>query len=279
MNREPLNSISEADIEQFEQDGVICLRNMFDEEWIGRMSEAVERIMNTDHPKARAREVTKAVGGKKGRFHINSFIWCWDDDFHDFNLNSPAAQIAARLMRADTVRLFYDQLFVKEPHTAERTDWHQDLPFWPLRGNQILSVWVALTPVNRENSALEYVAGSHRWNKFYRAAIPDKDPRFASDLEECPDFSQMRGDPAYRFLSWEMNAGDCLVHHPLTVHGSDGNFSPTRRRAAISTRYFGPDARWDPRPATMKIPDDPQLAEGQYPDLDSVFPIAWQAAA
>ena len=32
-----------------------------------------------------------------------------------------------------------------------------------------------------------------------------------------------------------------------------------RRRAAISTRYFGADAYWDPRPATMKITGDPQL--------------------
>lgn len=60
--------------------------------------------------------------------------------------------------------------FVKEPNTVEATDWHHDLPFWPMRGNQILSVWVALTDVGPENSALEYIAGSHKWGKFYAAA-------------------------------------------------------------------------------------------------------------
>ena len=182
-------------------------------------------------------------------------------------------------MGADEVRVFYDQVFVKEPNTNEATDWHHDLPFWPMRGNQILSVWVALTDVGPENSALEYIAGSHKWGKFYRAAIPDKDPNFKSDLEECPNFSELRGNPDYRFLSWEMKAGDCLVHHPLTVHGAPGNFSPKRRRAAISTRYFGRDAFWDPRPATMKITGDPQLVAGQRPEDDRVFPVAWRKSA
>lgn len=278
MNHEPLSPITEAQVAQFERDGVICLRGMFDAEWIARMNRAVDRIMDAQHPLARPREVTKALGGSTGRYHINSFVWPWDDDFKAWVMESPCAEIAARLMRADEVRLFYDQVFVKEPQTAEMTDWHQDLPFWPMRGNDIASVWVALTPVNQDNSAVEYIAGSHKWGKFYAAAVPDKDPRFKSDLEPCPNFSQEKGNPQYRFLSWDMAPGDCLVHHPLTVHGAEGNFSPTRRRVGISTRYFGRDARWDPRPATMKITGDPVLEPGRHPDDDRVFPVAWRRA-
>ena len=276
MNRSPLNPITDADVHQFEQDGVICLRGMFDRDWISRMSAAVDRVMDAENPLARPREVTRALGGKSGRYHINSFVFRWDPDFEDYVMNSPNAEIAARLMRADEVRVFYDQVFLKEPNTHEATDWHHDLPFWPMRGNQILSVWVALTDVGPENSALEYIAGSHKWGKFYRAAIPDKDPNFKSDLEECPNFSEHKDYPDYHFLSWEMKAGDCLVHHPLTVHGAPGNFSPSRRRVAISTRYFGADAFWDPRPATMKVTGDPQLAAGQRPEDDKFFPVAWR---
>ncbi len=279
MNREPLNPITAADQRQFDEDGVICLRGMFDMEWIERMNAALLRIMDADNPLARPREVTRALGGTSGRYHINSFVFQWDPDFRDYVMNSPNAEIAARLMGADEVRVFYDQVFVKEPNTHEATDWHHDLPFWPMRGSQILSVWVALTPVGPENSALEYIAGSHKWGKFYRAAIPDKDPNFKSDLEECPNFSELRGDPRYRFLSWEMQPGDCLVHHPLTVHGAPGNFSPRKRRAAISTRYFGRDALWDPRPATMKVTGDPVLPAGVRPEDDRYFPVAWRASA
>jgi ectoine hydroxylase-related dioxygenase (phytanoyl-CoA dioxygenase family) len=279
MNRHPLHSITAADRAQFDADGVICLRGMFDREWIERMLNAVDLAKDAEHPLARRREVTQALGGTSGRYHINSFVWPWNADFKDWVMNSPNAEIAAELMHADSVRLFYDQVFVKEPGTVEMTDWHQDLPFWPLRGNDILSVWVALTPVSPANSQLEYIAGSHKWNKFYAAAIPDKDPQFKSALEPCPNFSERRNDPSLRFLKWEMEPGDCTVHHPLTVHGSEGNFSPTQRRVAISTRYMGADARWDPRPATVKITGDPQLVPGAPPADDRCFPIAWRRGA
>jgi ectoine hydroxylase-related dioxygenase (phytanoyl-CoA dioxygenase family) len=276
MNRKPLNPVTDEDIAQFERDGVICLRSMFDAEWIERMNRAVNRIMDAQHPMARPREVTKALGGKTGRYHINTFVWMWDDDFRAWALESPMAEIAARMMRAGEVRLFYDQVFVKEPQTNEMTDWHQDLPFWPMRGGDILSIWVALTPVSHENSAVEYIAGSHKWGKFYAAAIPDKDPRFKTDLEPCPNFSERRGDSQYKFLSWNMEPGDCLIHHPLTVHGAEGNFSPTRRRVGISTRYFGRDCQWDPRAAVMKVTGDPQLPAGRRPEDDKFFPVAYR---
>ena len=280
MNRVPLNSITESDIQQFRDDGAICLRGMFDREWTDRMLKAVDRGMaNPNVPGARMREVTQALGGTTGRYHINSFVWRWDEDFRDWVMHSPCAEITARLMGADVVRLFYDQVFVKEPNTVEMTDWHQDLPFWPVRGQDVLSVWVALTPVSHENSAVEYIAGSHKWGKFYAAAIPDKDPRFKSELEACPNFSTLKGSSQYRFLSWQMAPGDCIVHHPLTVHGAEGNFSPTKRRAAISTRYMGRDVAWDPRPATMLVAGDPKLAPGSYPDDDACFPVAWRRAA
>lgn len=279
MNRTPLNRITDTDRDRLAADGVVCLRRMVDDAWLTRMRIAVDRVMGASHALARRREVTQALGGKTGRFHISSFIWRWDDDFRDWVLNGPCAEIAAELMQADEVRLFYDQLFVKEPNTAEMTDWHQDLPFWPLAGNDVLSVWVALVDVGPDNSAVEYIAGSHRWGKFYAAAIPDKDPHFRSELEACPNFSERHDDPSLRFLSWDMQAGDCIVHHPLTVHGAAGNFSPQRRRLAVSTRYMGRDVRWDPRPATMAVTGNPQLPAGSHPDDDTCFPIAWRRAA
>ena len=279
MNHVPLYPITAADRAIYQRDGVVCLRGMFDAQWIARMCAAVDTAMDAEHALARRREVTRALGGKSGRYHINTFVWPWNEDFRHWVLDSPCAAIAASIMGVGEVRVFYDQVFVKEPNTLERTDWHHDLPFWPLRGNDIASVWVALTDVGPENSQLEYIAGSHNWGKFYAAAVPDKDAHFKSDLEPCPDFSRLRDDPTLKFLRWEMRAGDCLVHHPLVVHGSDGNFSLQKRRVAISTRYFGADVRWDPRPATFAVTGDPQIAPGAYPLDDRVFPVAWRRDA
>ena len=190
MNKHPLRPIgAEDDIARFNEDGAICIRNVFDQEWCKRMNAAVERLLHD--PGSRAREATKA--GDPGRFHMNVFMWRWDPDFRDFALNSPLPELAATLLKQDRVSLFYDQAFIKEPGTREVTQWHQDLPFWPALGNDIVSLWVALTPVTVEGSGVEYVAGSHRWGKFYQAITPDQDAKFTNaSLESCPDFTQLK---------------------------------------------------------------------------------------
>ncbi len=274
MNKHPLRPVTNEDVARFGDDGAVCVRNVFDREWCARMNAAVERLLL--NPGKRAREATKA--GDSGRFHMNAFMWRWDPDFCDFALHSPLPELGATLLGADRVSLFYDQAFIKEGGTHSPTDWHQDLPFWPALGNDIISLWVALTPVTVEGSGVEYVAGSHKWGKFYRAVTPDKDARFSdAKLESCPDFSLLKDDPQYRFLSWECDAGDVICHHPLVVHGASGNGSP-HRRAAISVRYAGRDAWWDPRPNVMKIEGEPEtkLRVGDPLILEDVFPITWE---
>jgi ectoine hydroxylase-related dioxygenase (phytanoyl-CoA dioxygenase family) len=276
MNRRPLREITESDIQSYQEDGVVCLRGMLDRDWIERMSQAVDRAMQ--NPGRRAREATRP--GNPGRFHSNVFMWRWDADFRALALESPAAEIAARLMGVKKTRFFYDQLFVKEPETREITHWHHDLPYWPVRGQKIASIWLPLTPVSRDTSGVEYIAGSHRWNKFYRAVTPDEDPYFTNhELEVCPDFSEQRGASNLRFLCWDLMPGDVVAHHPLTVHGAGGNQSRTQRRVAISIRFMGDDVVWDLRPATLPLPGEPKYPPGTPVADDRLFPIAWEAAA
>ena len=272
MNLHPLREITAEDVSAFERDGAVCLRGLFDAEWCARLHEAALRIMATGA--GRVREAKPAEG--KGRFYSNVYLSDLDPDFRALREASPAPEIAAALMRTDRVRFFYDQIFIKEPGTSAPTPWHNDLPFWPFRGNDLVSIWLALTPVTKATSGVEYIAGSHRWGRWYRAVTPDYDPRFMDmSLEECPDYSDERTEPGLRRLSWDLAPGDVLCHHPLTVHGAAGNLSPTQRRVGISIRYLGRDVQWDPRPHTMKLRCDPGVAPGAYPADDTALPVVW----
>ena len=225
-----------------------------------------------------------ALGEGQGRFYSNVYMSDVDERFRRLRDASPAPEIAARLMGADQVRFFYDQLFIKAPGTSAPTPWHNDLPFWPFRGNDLISIWIALTPVSRDTSGVQYVAGSHRWNKLYRAITPDYDPRFMDEaLEICPDFGAEDANGAsgaaradIRVLSWDMQPGDVLCHHPLTVHGAAGNRSTTQTRIGLSVRYLGADVRWDPRPHTMSLRRDPGVSRGAFPADDEALPVVWQ---
>jgi ectoine hydroxylase-related dioxygenase (phytanoyl-CoA dioxygenase family) len=77
--------------------------------------------------------------GGSGRFFGDIELSLRLPEFLRFVLESPAAEIAGRMMGASRVNFFYDQLLVKEPGTLERTPWHQDQPFVPILSSFVLS--------------------------------------------------------------------------------------------------------------------------------------------
>jgi len=272
MNRHPGRPVTEEDVRTYERDGVVCLRGMFDQDWRERMLAASMRLLNSG--KGRERTVKKT--GETARFYSNVFMCGYDPDFKDFRDISPVAEIAARLMRVKQTRFWYDQIFIKEPGTSAPTQWHHDLPYWPFRGGHLVSLWCAFSKVNREAGGVEYIKGSHKWGKFYRAVTPDEDPAFSDPaLEVCPNFQDMRDDPKLEFVSFELEPGDIVCHHPLTLHGAGGNTTATQGRVGLSIRFLGDDVQWDPRPYTVKIPVPPKVPAGAFPADDAVFPIIW----
>ncbi|MFO0989603.1 MAG: phytanoyl-CoA dioxygenase family protein [Alphaproteobacteria bacterium] len=270
--------ISERDIEDYRRDGVVCLRGLFARDWIERLRAALAHNMQKPGPWHRS--ITKP--GQPGNFYYDSMMSRFDPEFRAFAHESPAAEIAGRLMEARATRFYYDQLFVKEPGTLDPMPWHQDLPYWPFQGKQICSIWLAIEDVTAQGSGVEFVAGSHAWGKWYLPQLPyDDNKKYEGlGLEPCPDFGKRKGEPGLRFLTWDMQAGDCLVFSALTVHGSGGNTAMTHRRAALSTRWLGDDATWDPRPATNTYYYEPEgtgLAPGAKVG-GRHFPEVWRRA-
>lgn len=266
-------AVTDADVTAYERDGVVCLRGAFDPDWVERLRDAVERDIRAPGPMA----LNFAEGSTPGRFFGDMFMWTRDPEFRAAALESPAAEIAARLMGSCTADFFYDQLFVKEPSTAHPTPWHQDQPYWAVKGRQIASVWIALDRTDRSNGAVEFIAGSHRAGVSYRPTAfrrgGENDQRFKDNpLPPIPDIEAARGEHDIR--SWDMEPGDCLVFHAMIVHGAPGNDTPGRRRRGLALRYTGDDARYDPRPGTFKMIREPDLEPGARMECD-LFPRAW----
>ena len=269
-------------IEAFRRDGAAVLRDVLPLAWIERMRSAVDRILAKPGPLGM--EYTDA--GKSGRFYGDFFLWLREPEIRAFVFDSPLPVIAAEMMGAKSVRFFYDQLLVKEPGTAERTPWHHDLPYWPLKGTQILSIWVPFDKVTPESGAVTYVAGSHLWGKMFRPSGFRETTTYAkvyeaSGFEPMPDISAEAAK--HRLLSWSLEPGDVLLHHPLTVHGAGGNSTSDTRRRALAMRYTGDDVTWDPRPGNfMENPalrahiPDPGLPAGA-PLAEPLFPEIWSA--
>ncbi|MBM3581357.1 MAG: phytanoyl-CoA dioxygenase family protein [Alphaproteobacteria bacterium] len=272
MNRTLARPITEEEIEAYHRDGVIFLKDMFDRDWIERLRELADWDMST--PGKMQQELAKK--GDSGRFYNNTFLWPRHDGFKDFIFGSPAAEIVGTIMRSKKINIFFDQFLIKEPKTRERTMWHHDLTYWPVNGSQVCTLWLALDDVTKETGAVEYVKGSHRWNKRFKAEAFLGDGRYTEDLPPVPDIENMRSE--LQFAQYELKPGDCTVHHALTVHGAPGNTRPDRRRRAYITRWAGDDAVYYPRPNIQPMLWEPNIPAGGPLDSD-LWPRVWTRAA
>jgi len=272
MNNLPLRGIGDAEIEKFQTDGIVLLKNMFDRKWIDRLGELVDQDMNDPGPLHMELE----GDDKPGRFFFDTFMWTRNDGFKSFVFQSPAAQIAATVMQSNKANIFFDQLLIKEPGTEEPTPWHNDMPFWPVDGRQVCTVWLALDTVDKESGAVEYVVGSHKWGERYHPPAFAGDNRYKTEYAAVPDIEAMRD--SLTFAQFEMEPGDCTVHHGLLVHGAPGNARSNTRRRAVVTRWAGDDATYYPRPNIQKMAWDPDIAPGDPLDCD-LWPVVWSADA
>lgn len=280
MDRTRSLKVTKKQVNEYNTNGVVCIRGQFNQHWINRMLKA--SVSQIDNPSGALRKNNNPTD--PGQFFAGTHMSRNSQEFMDFALNSPAPEMAAKVMQLNEVKFFYDQLFIKEPGTLAPTTWHNDLPFWPFDGNNIASIWIACTPVTVNTSGLVYVAGSHKWGKLYKPvpAVPIEDfmNAEARTFEDCPMFHKEFQNPKYQFLSWDMEPGDALVHHPLTVHGSGKNASSSQRRVALSLRYFGGDATWHGPRTKFSVPgteDDSLFTPGVSPVHDRIFPVCWQS--
>lgn len=237
--------VKQSDIDAYNDDGVVPLRKIVSDEWLEKLAAAIEDDIREPGPFYHGYE------SDEGRFHGNLRLWETNETFHDFCLKSEMPAIAQAFFGSDKINLLYDQLFVKESTMSQRTRWHNDQPYWPIRGWQVLSLWVALDETTAENGRLEFIRGSHKWDRWFQPETFGKTQAISQyernpDFEDIPDIEADRG--SYDIISWDLEPGDVYLFHAMTVHGAGGNMLTDRRRRGYTVRYTGDDVVYDVRP-------------------------------
>ena len=254
----PLRMLTPAEVARFLHDRVMPVSGVLSPDWLDRISAVVD-----------------AQTDAEGLQSMKANAWHTDDDMHEVIMNCPGAHLAQQLLgaiareadasvslidSAKPIRFFYDQMFVKHPSSLTTIDddnqderghlgntpWHHDITFWPVVGEQIVSVWIALDSTDLDNGGLEFVPGSSQFEERYQATGVGSRGRlpFGSDtLAPIPTVnSRTTGETAGELsaISFDLAAGDILIFDARILHGAPPNLSQRARRG-LALRYLGDD--------------------------------------
>ncbi len=267
--------VTAEQIERFRSDGVVKIPGAVSSNTLAPILDLAEAQLRTPGP-----WITDTSPGRTtDRLFTTRYLWRDEPVVAEFAFKSGVAELAAKLMGANTARLYTDHLLIKEPHTTAPTPWHQDIPYWPFLGKNICSVWVSCSSATVTGSSLEFVRGSHLWDSYFAPKPFDDEPGWTADFDgdECPDIEGDRAE--YDIVGFDVEPGDAIVFSAWILHGARGNSAP-HRRVAMSTRWLGEDATWQPRPGTDPTVDDENTTStpGEYPNDDDRFPVVFPAS-
>jgi len=262
-------SIDAVDIQQFAEVGAVCLRQVLSPAQIDMLRAGIEFNLADLSPHAKL----ASDANDPGKFLEDFCTWGENPFYRSVIFESPLGAIAASLMQSSTVRLYHDHMLTKESGTRQRTPWHQDQPYYNIEGRQNVSIWIPVDRVTRD-ATLEFVAGSHKGPWLMPRSFLHGHAQWFPEgtLAELPDIEARR--TAYPIVGWDMEPGDAVCFHMLTLHGSAGS---RERRRVFSVRFPGDDIRHAPR-RWATSPGFPGLASG-LPEgavMDHpLFPVVW----
>lgn len=129
------------------------------------------------------------------------------------------------------IMLFHDQALYKPAHTGGPVFWHQDNAYWRCAPANLISCWLTLDDVDRDNGAMQLLPGSH-----LRPAHHDPSSSTNALLDSSAAVDETKA------VVVELPAGGCMFHHCQTLHYTQPN-ATDRQRRAMALHYMAPGTR------------------------------------
>jgi len=132
---------------------------------------------------------------------------------------------------------------IKEPGTTGHVTWHQDLTYWGLESEQLVTAWVALSPATPESGCMRMLPGSQLGGRREHRDTYGSDNILHRGQEVDADIDES----VVEYLA--LRPGQASLHHGWVMHASAPNTSADRR-IGLTIQYTVPSnrqrvAEWD----------------------------------
>ena len=231
----PARELSPTEIEQFQRDGFLIVRNLVSPAEIQAMRRVTE-IGLRDHIEPIEYEAdlkypgapisVEAEGGRTIRrlkqAHSRSFL------FLEWMIRPEVLNRLKQLLGPRVVcpLAHHNCIMTKQPKYSSETGWHQDIRYWSFQRPELINVWIALGAETAENGCLQVIPGSHQLS--LDPSRLDQELFFRADLPENQPLSARK-----RLV--ELGPGDVVFFHCRTLHAASRNTQKETKYSAVFT--------------------------------------------
>jgi ectoine hydroxylase-related dioxygenase (phytanoyl-CoA dioxygenase family) len=274
--------ISKEEIEKYNEDGVIFLKNKFDIKWIEKLKKGIEYDIKNPSPRFKSHTIKSNVPA-----YLEDY-WTWDlvPEFKDFVFNSPYAEIASELMSAKKINLVMDNWFLREAGSKSSTPFHHDISYFDMEGTMCV-LWLPLE-ATRKDEGIAWVKSSHLWDKLFLRVL-FKDGHKVEGNECTIDGKKYELPPdvlgnkdKYEFLQWDFELGDAVIFDMRSLHGTLSSSIPQKTLSRYTLRVAKEDAKISYVGDWTSYNYRKAMQEAGYKDGDKLggkmFPILYEAS-
>jgi len=214
--------LSERDKKDFEEDGYIIVRGLFEDEEIGLLKDQAKNDKDLDNNSFTSKD---DEGGK-----IRLALWNYPgNDIYGRFVRSRRMVDTMEALLGDEVYHYHSKMILKGPKVGGAWDWHQDYGYWydiSVLFPDLASVMVAVDKANKENGCLQVLKGSHKMGRINHGV---NEEQMGADMERVNQAMEV-----LERVYVELEPGDALFFHSNLLHRSDQNHSDNPRWAMIS---------------------------------------------
>lgn len=144
------------------------------------------------------------------------FDWLWKLSRHPVILGALEDLIGPDIL------VMASRFWIKEARDRKFVGWHQDLAYFGLDPKVMVTMWLALTPVTRENGCMHFLPGSHKGPQHVHTETANADSMLSRGQE-------VRGLDTAGAIEVLLRPGEFSLHDGELLHNSDRNLSGDRR--------------------------------------------------
>jgi len=220
-------SLTESQIEFYQQNRFIKLKQVFDETTLSFFNDAISKrvaIMNSE-------TTPLAERSTYGKAFLQLFnLWREDEIVKELIFSKRLGKIAADLMQTSGVRLYHDQALFKEGGGGI-TPWHADQYYWPLETDKTITAWIPLQATPLDLGPLEFSAGSHQIVEGRDLEISDESEAAIQQKLRVTDF---------KHVIEAFDLGEVSFHSGWVFHRAGAN-TTNQMRKVMTAIYMDKD--------------------------------------